>query len=92
MQDLLAFNRRKKMFTDDLEKDIPMVQALIEENDIKSIKGFAHKYKMRLTYFKYDQELLICKQIEYAFNEDDSKNVLDLANELISSLKSIQSK
>lgn len=85
-----AFTRRLNLFKSELIDDITTLNGLIETEDFIAIKEFTHKYKMRLTYFKYDEALSLCKQIEQIDEQKESDLAINKANEFLSVLHKIQ--
>jgi HPt (histidine-containing phosphotransfer) domain-containing protein len=85
-----AFLRRKKMFAEELKSDIPKLLRYHQNNDFVSFFNFAHKYKMRLTYFNYPEALLICNTIEQLYVVKNYESILETAIRLIEILETIQ--
>ena len=77
-----AYSRRLGIFKAELKVDIKTLSNLILVNDFEAIKAFAHKYKMRLTYFKYNNALNLCTQIEFSYKESDFKGLISIAKAL----------
>jgi 5'-deoxynucleotidase YfbR-like HD superfamily hydrolase len=85
-----AFLRRKKMFAEELKLDIPKLLTFQQNNDFESFYKFAHKYKMRLTYFEYHHALNVCNNIEQLYTVRNYTTILEYSKDLIVILKDIQ--
>lgn len=84
-----AIQRRRKIFRDELYRDIPILKRLIDNADTAAIRQFAHKYKMRLTYFEEWEALEYCREIVRCYDEGLTDPLLKRAAGLTGSLTGI---
>ncbi len=84
-----AYNRRLNIFRIELKSDIEYLYNLIEKHNHEKIIAFAHKYKMRLKYFKYNTALNYCNNICSPQNATNSANTVSIAKELLQELNNI---
>lgn len=87
-----AKQRRLQMFRDELESDIPHLREMLDNQSFEEIRLFAHKYKMRLDYFGYQEELELCKQIVSDQKEGRLESQASKTRNLIQDLEEIAQK
>lgn len=78
------------LFREELVTDVTKLRDFVEKSEHAAIKGFAHKYKVRLHYLGYAESYETCLRIEKHFREAQTDELMSDAQKLLTQITNIQ--